>query len=114
MAEFVRRQKIRLYVLSPKSPKLNGAVERCNPAWRYEFYSVYDLPRNAEAINRILDASITSTVIADHIGNPWRARSSSVPCRAKGQGYLAASKVHLTYHFRSVSLTLYVLRAFPL
>jgi hypothetical protein len=47
-------------VLSPKSPKLNGAVERCNPAWRYEFYSVYDLPRNAEAINRILDASITS------------------------------------------------------
>jgi len=68
MAEFVRRQKIRLYVLSPKSPKLNGAVERCNPAWRYEFYSVYDLPRNAEAINRILDASITSTVIADHTG----------------------------------------------
>ena len=56
MGEFVRRQKIRLYVLSPKSPKLNGAVERCNPAWRYEFYSVYDLPRNAEAINRILDA----------------------------------------------------------
>ena len=106
MAEFVRRQKIRLYVLSPKSPKLNGAVERCNPAWRYEFYSVYDLPRNAEAINRILDASITSTVIADHTGSPWRARSSSVPCRAKGQGHLAVSKVHLTYHFRSASLKL--------
>ena len=36
--------------------KLNGAVERCNQAWRYEFYSVYDLPRNMEAINPILDA----------------------------------------------------------
>ena len=37
-------------------PSMNGAVERCNEAWRYEFYSVYDLPRNVEAINPILDA----------------------------------------------------------
>jgi putative transposase len=43
-------------VLPPKSPKLNGAVERCNPAWRYELYSVYGLPRNVDAINPILDA----------------------------------------------------------
>jgi transposase InsO family protein len=43
-------------VLPPKSPKLNGAVERCNPAWRYELYSVYSLPRNVDAINPILDA----------------------------------------------------------
>jgi putative transposase len=59
MAEFEQAcadKKIRLYVLPPKSPKLNGAVERCNPAWRYELYSVYDLPRNVEAINPILDA----------------------------------------------------------
>jgi hypothetical protein len=48
MAEFVRRQKIRLYVLSPKSPKLNGAVERCNPAWRYEIYSVAPAQHLAE------------------------------------------------------------------
>ncbi len=23
---------------------MNGAVERCNDAWRYEFYETYDLP----------------------------------------------------------------------
>jgi transposase InsO family protein len=59
MAEFEQacaNKNIRLYVLPPKSPKMNGAVERCNGAWRYEFYSVYDLPPNVEAINPILDA----------------------------------------------------------
>jgi hypothetical protein len=47
-------KKIQLLVLPPKSPKMNGAVERCNGAWRYEFYAVYELPRNVEAINPIL------------------------------------------------------------
>lgn len=59
MAEFEQacaHKKINLYVLPPKSPKMNGAVERCNGAWRYEFYAVYELPRNVEAINPILDA----------------------------------------------------------
>lgn len=59
MAEFEQacaNKNIRLYVLPPRSPKMNGAVERCNGAWRYEFYSVYDLPPNVEAINPILDA----------------------------------------------------------
>lgn len=45
-----------LYELPPKSPQLNGAVERCNGAWRYEFYGVYDLPRSLEALNPILDS----------------------------------------------------------
>jgi len=38
MAEFeaaCAARKIPLYVLPPRSPKLNGAVERCNGAWRY-------------------------------------------------------------------------------
>jgi transposase InsO family protein len=47
---------IRLYELPPKRPQMNGAVERCNGAWRYEFYSVYDLPPSVEALNPILDA----------------------------------------------------------
>ena len=34
-----------LYELPPKRPDLNGAVERCNGSWRYEFYGVYELPR---------------------------------------------------------------------
>jgi transposase InsO family protein len=47
---------IRLYELPPKRPQMNGAVERCNGAWRYEFYGVYDLPRSVEALNPILDS----------------------------------------------------------
>jgi putative transposase len=35
---------------------MTGTVERCNGAWRYEFYAVYDLPPNVEAINPILDS----------------------------------------------------------
>jgi putative transposase len=47
---------IRLYVLPPKRPQMNGAVERCNGAWRYEFYGTYDLPSSVEALNPILDS----------------------------------------------------------
>lgn len=47
---------IRLYVLPPKCPQMNGAVERCNGAWRYEFYETYDLPSSVEALNPILDS----------------------------------------------------------
>ena len=47
---------IRLYALPPKRPQLNGAVERCNGAWRYEFYQVYDLPHSVKRLNPILDS----------------------------------------------------------
>lgn len=47
---------IRLYELPPKRPQLNGAVERCNAAWRYEFYSTYDLDPSVQAINPVLDS----------------------------------------------------------
>ena len=41
-----------LFVLPPKSPELNGAVERCNGAWRYEFYACRDLPLTIPEIAR--------------------------------------------------------------
>ena len=47
---------IRLYVLPPKCPQMNGAVERCNGAWRYEFYATYDLPSSVAELNPILDS----------------------------------------------------------
>jgi transposase InsO family protein len=59
MAEFeeaCQAKGITLFVLPPRSPKLNGAVERCNGAWRYEFYETYDLPASVEALNPILDS----------------------------------------------------------
>lgn len=59
MADFEKAceaRRIRLYVLPPQSPKINGAVERCNGAWRYEFYETYHLPGSAEQLNPILDS----------------------------------------------------------
>ena len=45
-----------LFELPPKRPQLNGAVERCNGSWRYEFYGVYDLPRHLDDLNPIIDS----------------------------------------------------------
>jgi len=42
MAEFeaaCQTRRIRLFVLPPRSPKLNGCVERTNRTWREEFYA---------------------------------------------------------------------------
>jgi transposase InsO family protein len=58
MADFeaeCQRRKIDLYVLPPRSPKLNGGVERCNGAWRYEFYACTELPASVEALNPLID-----------------------------------------------------------
>ena len=59
MAEFedaCRQRAIKLYLLPPKSPEINGAVERCNSSWRYEFYAVYDLPTRLDDLNPLIDA----------------------------------------------------------
>lgn len=53
MAEFEKAcqdRKLPLYILPPRSPKLNGAVERCNGAWRYEFYAATELPSQLDKI----------------------------------------------------------------
>jgi putative transposase len=42
--EECQRMKIRLFVLPPKSPKLNGSVERAQRTHTEEFYEVYDCP----------------------------------------------------------------------
>ena len=49
-------KRLDLFVLPPKSPKLNGAVERANGSWRYEFYAVYDLPDTLAALNPLIDS----------------------------------------------------------
>jgi len=45
-----------LFVLPPKRPQLNGAVERCNGSWRYEFYASYDLPHHLDKLQPLVDA----------------------------------------------------------
>jgi hypothetical protein len=59
MADFeqgMQANKLDLFVLPPKRPQLNGAVERCNRAWRYEFYAVHDLPHQIDKIAKHVDA----------------------------------------------------------
>ncbi|HXF54858.1 MAG TPA: integrase core domain-containing protein [Hyphomicrobiaceae bacterium] len=68
MAQFetaCQARGIKLYVLPPKSPEINGGVERCNSSWRYEFYAVYDLPARLDQLNPLIDAF-------QHRYNTWR------------------------------------------
>jgi transposase InsO family protein len=45
-----------LFVLPPKRPQLNGAVERAQGSWRYEFYACYDLPSRIDKLQPLVDA----------------------------------------------------------
>ena len=59
MAEFEQTCKskgLNLFVLPPKRPDLNGAVERAQGSWRYEFYACHDLPRHLDRLNEHIDA----------------------------------------------------------
>jgi putative transposase len=59
MAEFEQACKdkgLALFVLPPKRPQLNGAVERAQGSWRYEFYACYDLPHRLDRLNEHIDA----------------------------------------------------------
>jgi transposase InsO family protein len=59
MAEFEQACKdkgLDLFVLPPKRPDLNGAVERAQGSWRYEFYACHDLPYRLDRLNEHIDA----------------------------------------------------------
>ena len=45
-----------LFVLPPKRPQLNGAVERAQGSWRYEFYGCYDLPSRIDKLQPLVDS----------------------------------------------------------
>ena len=49
--EECQRRKIRLFVLPPKSPKINGCVERAHRTHTEEFYEVYEVPWNVTELN---------------------------------------------------------------
>jgi putative transposase len=49
--EECERRKILLFVLPPKSPKLNGCVERAHRTHTEEFYEVYECPWNVTELN---------------------------------------------------------------
>jgi putative transposase len=49
-----QERKIQLFVLPPKSPKLNGAVERANRTHTEEFYEITDLSWTVAELNKQL------------------------------------------------------------
>ena len=51
-----KEKGIALFVLPPKRPQLNGAVERAQGSWRYEFYACYDLPSRIDKLQPLVDA----------------------------------------------------------
>ena len=57
MAQFetaCKERGIRLFVLPPRSPKLNGHVERAQRTHRQEFYCRVQLPNSLKEVNREL------------------------------------------------------------
>jgi transposase InsO family protein len=50
--EACQQRGIRLFVLPPRSPKLNGHVERANRTHAEEFYEVADLPWSVAELNQ--------------------------------------------------------------
>jgi len=57
MADFevaCQKRGIRLFVLPPRSPKLNGCVERTNRTYRSEFYECYDGPLDLPSLQAAL------------------------------------------------------------
>lgn len=52
--EYCKELGIKLYVLPPRSPKMNGKVERANETYRYEFWNVYEIPDTIEEAQKLL------------------------------------------------------------
>ena len=52
--EYCKKEQIKLYVLPPRSPKMNGYVERVNETYRYEFWNVYEIPDTIEETRKLL------------------------------------------------------------
>ena len=54
-------------MLPPQRPLLNGAVERNQGAWRYEFYASFDLPHRIDKRQPLVDAVAFASITTDHI-----------------------------------------------
>ena len=52
--DYYEQQQIKLYVLSPRSPKMNCYVERANETYRYEFWNVYEIPDTIKETRKLL------------------------------------------------------------
>lgn len=53
--QFCADHHLTLFVLPPKSPTLNGSVERAQSTWRYEFYACHELPTDLVPLQAEVD-----------------------------------------------------------
>jgi len=71
--EACQERGIRLFVLPPRSPKLNGHVERAQRTHAEEFYEVVDFPLEITALNQSLLAwEHTYNTIRPHQALDWK------------------------------------------
>lgn len=81
-----------LFVLPPKRPQLNGAVERSQSTWRYEFYACHDLP------SRLIELQAEVDRFAHHFNHvrPHQALGDLTPAQylaSHSNGEPAASQM---------------------
>ncbi len=68
-----QRRGIRLFVLPPRSPELNGSVERAHRTHTEEFYEVEDFPLDMAGLNQALRSwERTYNTIRPHQALDWR------------------------------------------
>jgi transposase InsO family protein len=74
--EACRRQRIRLFVLPPRCPKLNGCIERSFRTDDEEFYQVEQLPADVGGLEAALLSGTMSTRGCG-LTTPWATRPQS-------------------------------------
>ena len=93
-----QRRSIALFELPPRSPRLNGPVERNNGAGRYESCAIWDLPNDdLDDINQWLDAcaeqfntfrpyqALGGQTPAKYLANRTAKKTSRLMCPEPGQ-----------------------------
>lgn len=92
MAEFeteCARRGIRLFVLPPRSPKLNDAVERANRTYTEEFYEVTDAEPELEP----LAAALAAWELCYNTVRPHQALGCLTPAEWLAQSRPSAGQV---------------------
>lgn len=74
---YCQEEGIALYVLPPRSPKLNGTVERLQRTFRDEFYACEDLGRH---VSKVADALAAYEHTDNHI-RPHRSLHYQTPAQ---------------------------------
>ena len=100
MAEFeaaCQTRGIRLFVLPPRSPKLNGCVERTNRTWREEFYAC------TTAASTVAGAGCGGARVGDRVQHDSTAPGARVSDPGRVAGRLAHRAPLINGHHRHQS-----------